>query len=278
MIGIRPMTPADLPLGLRLSAEAGWNQTEADWRRFMDLGPDGCFVAELEGQPVGTVTTCLFGPVGWIAMLLVDEPFRRRGIGTRLMQRALDCLERQGAQTARLDATPRGLPVYRKLGFLAEYELARLQATSPPVAPGPSVAAVRPDQLEAVLALDARATGTDRRRLLQRLYHEQPQAVLAAGDQTISGYAALRGGRLAMQIGPLVAADPEAGRQLADTALARCAGKQVFIDIPIDNQAAMQWAQSRGFAAERCFTRMYRGAPVTDRPEHIWASSGPEKG
>ncbi len=278
MIHIRPMTHADLPLGLRLSEQAGFNQTEADWRRFLALGPEGCFVAELDEQPVGTVTTCLFGSVGWIAMLLVDKRFRSRGIGTRLMLHALDCLDRHGARTARLDATARGRPIYQKLGFAAEYTLARLEMAAPQVGPVPDVATVQPDQLETIFALDAEATGTDRVRLLERLHRERPDAMLVTGDPTIAGYVAFRSGRQAMQIGPLVATDPQIGLLLADAALARCAPERVFVDVPVDNQAAMQWAQSKGFTVQRYFTRMYRGVPVTDRPESIWASSGPEKG
>ena len=45
---IRTMTYADIPLGMKLSAQNGWNQLEADWRRQFDLEPAGGFVAELE--------------------------------------------------------------------------------------------------------------------------------------------------------------------------------------------------------------------------------------
>ena len=76
------MTVADIPLGLELRQQAGWNQTESDWRRFLELQPDGCFVAEWEGKPVGTTTTCLFDDIGWIAMVLVEQAARHRGIGT----------------------------------------------------------------------------------------------------------------------------------------------------------------------------------------------------
>ena len=76
MIRVRPLTAADLPLGLRLCGAAGWNQTEADWRRFLDLQPDGCFVAELDGASVGTTTTCVFSRVAWVAMALVAEAVR----------------------------------------------------------------------------------------------------------------------------------------------------------------------------------------------------------
>src|SRR5438094_512550 len=66
------MTAADVPLGMELKRFAGWNQTEADWRRLLDLEPDGCFVAELDGTPSATLATCIFGAVAWIAMVLVQ--------------------------------------------------------------------------------------------------------------------------------------------------------------------------------------------------------------
>ena len=57
------MTIADVPQGMRLKELAGWNQTEADLHRFLQLQPDGCFVAEVDGQVVGTVTAVIFGNV-----------------------------------------------------------------------------------------------------------------------------------------------------------------------------------------------------------------------
>ena len=36
MIRVRGMTFEDLTLGLRLKQRAGWNQTAADWTRFLD--------------------------------------------------------------------------------------------------------------------------------------------------------------------------------------------------------------------------------------------------
>ena len=74
MMAIRPMREADLAAAMHLKTEAGWNQIEADWRRFIALEPDGCFVAELNGEPVATTTTCVFDSVAWIAMVLVDDP------------------------------------------------------------------------------------------------------------------------------------------------------------------------------------------------------------
>ena len=279
MIHIRTMTAEDVPLGMRLKAQARFNQTEADWRRFLDLGPDGCFVAELDGEPVGTVTNCLFGSVGWIAMLLVDERVRGRGIGTRLLEHALAYLDARGARCARLDATPRGRPIYEKLGFVAEYELARWEGAASGGGSAEGVRPVTPDRLGAVVELDRQAHGTDRRRLIERLYQERREAMcLFQADDKIAGYLTSRAGSNAAQIGPGAALSDAAGRALGDAAIERCVGHAVFVDVPVDNAPATRWAESKGLAVQRHFTRMRRGEPVVDRPSQIWASSGPEKG
>ena len=119
---IRTMTIADLPQGMRLTALAGWNQTPADWHRFLKLQPDGCFVAVMDGQCVGTATAFIFESVAWIAMVLVDPNYRKHGLGTALMNQALTFT---GQRTVRLDATALGQPLYAKLGFVGEYELTR---------------------------------------------------------------------------------------------------------------------------------------------------------
>src|SRR5208282_6574752 len=71
------MTGADLPLGMRLKGSNGWNQTEADWRRYVELQPDRCFVAVLDDTPVGTLTTCIFGPVAWVGLTRPLPPTSR---------------------------------------------------------------------------------------------------------------------------------------------------------------------------------------------------------
>jgi predicted N-acetyltransferase YhbS len=284
MIHLRLMTPRDVPLGMRLKQQAGWNQTEVDWRRCLELQPDGCFVAEREGVAVGTVTTCIFGPIAWIAMVLVDVAMRGQGIGRTLLDHALAFLDSRGVPSVRLDATPLGRPLYEKRGFVAEYTLTRFEGVAPdvgtPVRYGDTivVCTMLPEHRERVLQFDHQVTGTDRAALLRRLFAEAPdewRVVLRADD--VLGFSAARAGSRAWQLGPCLATG-EAGPLLLADAFGRHAGQRVFVDVSEDNRAAVAVTEKAALVPQRPLYRMCRGPKPHESVDLVWASFGPEKG
>lgn len=272
------MTIADLELGLRLSRQAQWNQLEVDWRRFLDLGGEGCFVAELDGVAVGTTTTCIFDSVAWIAMVLVDIEARRQGVGSALLTHALEFLDGQRVTTVRLDATAAGQRVYEKLGFEPEYPLTRYEGIASQTGTQCHTVEAAAAMVPELIDLDRRMTGTDRTKLLSRLFEDAPEAlrVLHTGEK-LEGFIATRRGANAIQIGPCIAS-AQAGPVLLADALDRCAGHRVFVDVRCDHTRAVETLEASGLKAQRHFMRMYRGEPVHDHVEALWASAGPETG
>jgi ribosomal protein S18 acetylase RimI-like enzyme len=122
----RLMTVEDVPEAMRLKGAAGWNQTRADWARFLSSTPEGCFVAEDRGRVVGTATSIVYeGRFAWIGMVTVDPQYRGQGIGTALLQSVIRYLDSRRVPCMKLDATPQGKPVYEKLGFVSEYGIER---------------------------------------------------------------------------------------------------------------------------------------------------------
>lgn len=274
------MTVEDLPFGMRLKDQAGWNQLDADWRRALELQPDGCFVAEVDGVPVGTVTSCRFGAVAWIAMMLVDPAYRRRGVGRALMVRALETLERMGVHSVRLDATPLGRPLYESLGFQAETTFVRHQGVLPAaVAPSDALPHVPvADVIEAISALDRSVTGADRGTLLRVLARQNPDSFRVARKHgEVVGFLLSRPGTKARQIGPCIA-DDEAGVQLLEEARRQYVGETVILDIPQGHTRAERLVASWGLAPARELLRMGLGPRVVEDLERLWASAGPEKG
>lgn len=284
MIHLRLMTPRDVPLGMRLKEQAGWNQTEADWRRCLQLQPEGCFVAERAGVAVGTVTACIFGPIAWIAMVLVDTAVRGQGIGRTLLDHALAFLDGRGVSTVRLDATPLGRPLYEKRGFVEEYTLTRFESMAPlngaPVRLRDQIALVAmcSEHQEGVFRFDHQMTGTDRAGLLRQLYMEAPaEWRLAMRGEQLLGFVAARDGSWAWQIGPCLAT-AEAGPVLLVDALTRRAGQRVFLDVPADNSIAVATVREVALVPQRPLYRMCRGPKPLEQVEYLWTSFGPEKG
>src|ERR1044072_1365700 len=131
-MAIRLLSSGDIPAAMQLKEHAGWNQSSRDWRRLLEAEPEGCFAARLGDRLVATTTTTTYGKtLAWIGMVLVDSQFRRLGIATSLMRRALDYLQEREIRTIKLDATPAGRTVYEGLGFVGEGLIERWQATAP---------------------------------------------------------------------------------------------------------------------------------------------------
>ena len=69
-----------------------------------------------EGVPVGTGRIGADGHIGRVAVL---APWRRRGIGSRIMRQLIDHGLARGVRTFHLNAQEAALAFYEKLGFVA---------------------------------------------------------------------------------------------------------------------------------------------------------------
>lgn len=276
------MTRDDLPFCRHLVKEAGWNQVDADWLRAMDLEPTGCFVAETNQEPVATTTVCCFENIAWIAMVLVDKKVRGQGIGKLIVEHAIAYLDAKGIETIRLDATSLGQGLYKKLGFREEYEVIRF--TGSPATGTLEIGNIRrifagDAIMDEIVRLDEEATATFRRSFINSFAKTNALPFHChITDGAVTGYAGCRAGINAIQIGPVGASVTESGYWLLDQIVSHFPGKPMYIDIPAQNMAALNWAAANGFTEQRRFIRMYRGFKIQDSPELIWASSGPEKG
>jgi GNAT superfamily N-acetyltransferase len=282
---IRPMTPADIPFGMELKTLAGWNQTKGDWRALLRYTPEGCFVAEWEGRPVGTATTTIHdGKVAWIGMVLVHPEFRRLGIGKSLLKHCIAWLQQLGIPSIKLDATPAGKTVYVPLGFRDEYELERVEAIADC---GLRVAdcGIRTGAADAqtILSLDTEAFGVPRPAVLQRLLGDHPDLCWTTSAPSSSsriplGFLLARPGANAWHLGPWVARSKETAEALLRACLARLAGQKVFADVPA-NHPARQLVASHGFKPQRPLTRMWLGCNEwPGNPALTYAVADPAKG
>ncbi|WP_376098938.1 GNAT family N-acetyltransferase [Roseomonas sp. CCTCC AB2023176] len=262
----RDLTPDALPRAAALSAACGWNQVQADWRVFLDHGRARALDDGHPDMLAATAAVLPFGPdLAWISMVLVRPDRRRAGLATALMRWALDALA--ATRCVALDATAEGREVYRRLGFADLWTFTRwsLPDALPEATPG------RGPPADAA-ALDHAALGARRDALLDHLRMRLPAAAV-----TLPGGAALgRDGRLASQIGPILAEDDATARALLSR-LRSAVNGPLIADLR-DGTDLAAWAAASGGTARRRFTRMARGTSPHGRTALIHAVAGPEFG
>jgi GNAT superfamily N-acetyltransferase len=271
---------------LALSRSAHWNQNEADWRVMLAIGRgwgitlgDGTLAASTIVLPYG-------GKFAWVSMVLVLPEQRRKGYATQLLKRAL---RENGAAglTSILDATPAGHAVYIQEGFQDRWGFKRFSLPNPATGfmPVADVRPLLPKDWPAVLSLDLRAFGAGRERLLRNLAGRLPPAALVAErDGKLAGFVLGREGREANQVGPLIAQDEETALVLLNAALSGVRAP-VYVDIADHAPGLQAWAQDRGFAFQRPFTRMVHPArdgadpgPAPGEAPLVFCPAGPELG
>lgn len=275
---LRPLTAADLPAVMQLKDALGWNQTAADWLRFLHANPSGCFAADEDGSLVGTATSIIYERrVAWIGMLIVHQRWRGRGIGSALLERTMRYLDACGVPCMKLDATPQGRLLYEKFGFAVEYDIERHRLVRTPQPSAPPAPAPR---LDPVLQLDREVFGVDRAALLRSLARDAPELVQVELDPSgVAGYTLGRRGSLGDQLGPWVATSAASAERLLDGFLDRSTAARVFVDCARPNSWASPLVCSRGFERSRLLTRMYCGAnDHPGRPELQGGCLGPEFG
>jgi len=274
-LSLRVMTEGDLAAVDELRRLAGWNQTPEDWRRLLELEPQGCFLAELDNELAGTVTTTAYGQaVAWIGMMLVHPKHRRQGIATLLMRQAIEYLRRRAVRLIGLDATPAGYPLYEKLGFVPEWTLTRSLNPNPNLnqsqPPPPAAASSETRELadadwDAVEQIDAAAFGAPRSGLLRSLARHSVKALVWPAGRPVAGWGLLRAGANADYLGPVTCPSPEGAIALVIDLLHGTGTRPAIWDVPDGNKAAKAAAQRFGFAPTRSLTRMYLGP---DAPGH----------
>jgi predicted N-acetyltransferase YhbS len=264
-ITIAPFDETHLEGALALSQAAGWPHRRADWAMVLSLSHG--LVALDDAGVVGTTMMTPFGDaVATINMVIVAERMRGRGLGRSLMKAAMRAC---GERECRLVATQDGLPLYEKLGFIANYAIRQHQGTPTAVEVLPDVNWADAADSTAVTELDALALGMDRRPLLRLLVREGRLAVLRERGRVV-GYGALREFGRGEVVGPVVAASSEAARALLAFLVSKRRGHFLRVDTPAQAELG-EWLVAHGLADVGGGIAMCRNACAPKSPAAVKA-------
>jgi predicted N-acetyltransferase YhbS len=265
---IRAMIPADLDVVSETTLSGGFGDRREFFSAAILLSSARPIVAVLGARIVGTGLATIHGPAGWVGVIFVVPELRRRGIGTELTRAACSILEAAGCESLVLVATDLGRPTYDRLGFREQtrYHMfgAEPLSAAPTPPPGTLLKPVQPADLDALFALDRRATGEDRRPLIERY--------------AANGWLLDRGGAVAGFLLPTVRGNsalvaPESRDAACLLDLHRHltpAGGRAWAGLLSENETGRRSLAEMGWLEWRSFPRMVRGPDLDWQPSLIW--------
>ena len=234
---------------MSLSGSAGWNQTEQDWRRMLELSPELCLGIALDGKLVASATALCYGTtLAWIGMVLTLPEYRGRGLARRLLQELLGQLRERGIGQIKLDATDLGAKLYREFGFVDEQPVERWEREGGPLPVAGNDLYAGEDRVLRALARDG---------------------LVWTGD---GGTMMARQGAVRSYLGPIVAPSQHAAREL----LRHVDGAAAYWDFLPEFHDARSLAWYLGFRPVRRLTRMSLGE--SPRSKNVYGIAGFEYG
>ena len=243
----------------------GWPDIVTDFKFYLDA--DFCLPLKIEigNRIVGIGAAIILGDSAWIAHIIVDKDFRKKGIGYSIVEALMNMLKGFSVRSYMLIATEMGKSLYEKAGFKVVSEYAYLKREVPWSDQTISgwVRACEAGFISDILELDRKISGEDRSLLLR---NHLMGSKICIQDNRLAGF---------------FVPDLGEGLIIADTKIAGIElmkSKYSVIDkavLPAENEAGISFLEQNGFVKTPAKgTRMVLGKDVRWKPEGIFSRIG----
>jgi hypothetical protein len=175
----------------------------------------------------------------------------------------------------RLEADPAGIPIYKKLGFVHEFESPRFRLEKVPELSGSASNVHSGLDLGDAVPLDTRFFGDDRGKLLGELFKYARAVYRSPSSGILSGFLVVQPSRAGARLGPWLATDPERAEELLRQALSELTGESLVVALPAVNSKGQELLERYGFIKTPSSFRMVRGPKLAGgKPENVYAIAG----
>lgn len=261
---IHPLTLQDLPSTRHLQPE-GWGDITIYFMEYCLQSFCRPVKVVFENKIIGVGALILHQNSAWLGHIIVDESYRGRGIGFKIVKHLIDLAAKNGAMSISLIATDLGSPVYKKAGFktVGAYQFFKREHVWSERSLSDQLLSATPAQYEQILELDQQINGEVRRELIDGHLN---RAIIFKEGERVEGYYFPQLGQ-----GPIYATTERAGMALmelkystTDTAV-----------IPKDNTIGNAFLKDNGFLPQD-FTaiRMVYGTEIQWFPKQIYSRIG----
>jgi GNAT superfamily N-acetyltransferase len=256
---LKPFSSGDVDFAVQQASREGWATGRPFFQLHLEHDPAGAFVFWLDDRRVGLVTATGYEATGWVGNLIVEPEFRSRGIGRRLMERAIEHLEAAGLTTLNLDADPPGVPLYQSLSFVEESNSLRYKWAGSGGSEDARVEQLAPADLPEMLRLDRESFGDRRDGLLPIIMKQAESALGVRENGRLTGFIVTTDSTTGIRIGPCAAEHLDAAEALLTTIMHRHSDRVLTLGITEENSRGAELLESLGFEATAPCLRMVRG-------------------
>ncbi|QRM34469.1 GNAT family N-acetyltransferase [Microvirga sp. VF16] len=246
-----------------LSLGVSWPHRPEDWNMLRHVGK-GFAATDGIGRVFGTAMWFSHGTdFATVGMVITSPRLQARGNGRWLMDRVLD---RCGDRNLILNATREAYQLYVSLGFVPEATVYQCQGEAATQLPSlrpmdGELRAIPKADFDSLAALDTRAFGADRTRLLKVLAPDSSGYGIWR-DGALIAYAFRRRFGRGQVIGPIVASNDDDAMQLVSAHLADVPRQFARVDTRHKEGAFMAFLQESGLRVFDTVTTMSRGRPL----------------
>ncbi|NUO52219.1 MAG: GNAT family N-acetyltransferase [Polyangiaceae bacterium] len=245
-----------VPACVDVAATVGWKPPVETWHWMLGMG-EGWGI-DHAGALAGAVILFQFDDaLAMVAMMMVRPDAQRMGIGRALLEQVDRRVSPQ--TTTALYASAEGERLYRPYGYVDagashRYEGAPRTLT---VDENPALRRARATDIAAMVALDARAQGGARAKLIRSSAERAERAFVVERHGTIEAFGLAGQEDGARRLGPIVAPRDDDAVAIASS-LAEGAAR-VRVDLEPGERALAAWVQRAGLDATVVSPRLVRG-------------------
>lgn len=248
----------------------GWNPGPHDAAVYFQTDPDGFYGYFNRGELIaGGSIVSYDGDYGFMGFFIVEPAYRSRGIGRELwFQRRNTLLERlkPGASIG-MDGVVAMQGFYEKGGFKIAFRDERHELKGNTFPHNPQISSINKDDHQAILHYDQRCFGFSRPQfIIPWLQMPQVKTFKYLDGGELRGFAIVRKATEGYKVCPLFADDATVAEALFQACQHAVAGESLFIDIPMNNPAAVELLKKYNTTyVFECARMFYGDAPRVDQ-------------
>lgn len=266
---ITNMSRAEVDIAVAWAANEGWNPGQHDADCFYQTDPKGFFVGKLNKQIIAVGSAVIYDEhFAFCGFYIVDQAYRDKGYGLELTKARLAYV---GSRNAGIDGVLEMCDKYQELGYRFAHNNARfstehLQFT---IQANPSIIPAQQINFTQLSAYDRKHFPAKRPSFLQCWIKQKDALALGfISNNQLLGYGVIRACRQGFKIGPLFADNPEIADTLFKHLAQHAKGQNIFLDIPENNEAAVEltnrYKMVKVFATARMYLKEQPKLPINE--------------